>query len=324
MAVRVVAAATVTVMLLVSVQAETLLKDVCEERKRGMFEDHEVLKTTESNDEWHALLKQAHRDGFSEEIFKHAELAHFVGPIGPPCAHPLVTFGRKNNSVVGCFKDVSKMDADDDGDCVVYSIGLHDDWEFERAIYEKTQCRIEVFDCLAQSVRIPPDIQPRTEFHPICVGEKDEMINGKKFLSWSSLNKMSGHSHHVSYLKMHADGYEHFIIEDILSTGIDMLPTQIAVSLHSFSEDHFHLRHKQFSRHHMVQFFSFMYEKGGYHVIDVSTANDCQGKDCIQVVFAVVECHPHKHTKLEQHELHSAELLFRINYLLSEKFPELK
>ena len=119
-------------------------------------------------------------------------------------------------------------------------------------------------------------------------------------------------------------GYEHFILRDILAGGLEMLPTQILVSLHSFQEDHFHQSKKSFSRHHMVQFFQYMYEKGGYHVIAEDTADDCFGNDCIQLLFAVVECHPHKHTKLEKSDLHKAELQVRINFLLSERFPHLK
>ena len=70
----------------------------------------------------------------------------------------------------------------------------------------RTSCKIEVFDCLAKSVKVPDSIKDRTEFHPICVGEKDETLDGKQFLTWTSLNKMAGHSNHVSFLKMHADG----------------------------------------------------------------------------------------------------------------------
>jgi hypothetical protein len=127
-------------------------------------------------------------------------------------------------------------------------------------------------------------------------------------------------------------GYEHSILRDILAGEVEMLPTQLLVSLHSFQEDQH--QHQQsststrtrtsFSRHHMIQFFQFMYEKGGYHVIEEGTADDCSGNDCIQLLFAIVECHPHKHTKLEKSELHKAELQVRINFLLSERFPHLK
>jgi hypothetical protein len=119
-------------------------------------------------------------------------------------------------------------------------------------------------------------------------------------------------------------GYEHFIFRDILAGGIDMLPTQVLVSLHSFKDDHFHKSRTAFSRHHMIQFFQYMYEKGGYHVIDEGTADDCFGNDCIQLLFAIVECHPHKHRKIERTEFHKAELQVRINFLLSERFPHLK
>ena len=125
-------------------------------------------------------------------------------------------------------------------------------------------------------------------------------------------------------LELLCAGYEHAILRDILAGKIEMFPTQILVSLHSYQEDHFHKTRDRFSRHHMIQFFNYMYEKGGYHAVEEGTADDCYGNDCIQVLFAIVECHPHKHTKLERTDLHKAELQVRINFLLTEKFPHLK
>ena len=49
-----------------------------------------------------------------------------------------------------------------------------------------------MFDCLAKSVNVPKSIKDRTDFHPICVGEKDEKIDGKEFMTWDSLNKLAG------------------------------------------------------------------------------------------------------------------------------------
>mmetsp|Transcript_17998 Transcript_17998/g.30119 ORF Transcript_17998/g.30119 Transcript_17998/m.30119 type:complete len:325 (-) Transcript_17998:32-1006(-) len=299
--------------------------DHCEYRKNLMFDVKDVDKNTELNNEWHALIKQAHRDELSDELFSDADIAHYVGPVGPPCANPLTSFDFKNSSIKGCFKDVQRMDVKPGQECIVMSIGLHDHWQFEKSVHEKTSCKIELFDCLAGGhVKVPDEIKDRTDFHDICIGERDEIIDGKQFMTWSSMNKLAGHGGHVSYLKIHADGYEHSIFRDILTAGIDMLPTQVLVSLHAYQEDHFHKTRNKFSRHHMIQFFQYMYEKGGYHVIDESTADDCYGNDCIQLLFAIVECHPHKHTKLEKTDLHKAELQVRINFLISERFPHLK
>lgn len=76
-------------------------------------------------------------------------------------------------------------------------------------ISEKTSCKIELFDCLAGShVKVPDEIKDRTDFHDICIGERDEVIDGKQFMTWASMNKLAGHGAHVSYLKIHADGIE--------------------------------------------------------------------------------------------------------------------
>ena len=58
-----------------------------------------------------------------------------IGPVGPPCANPLTSFDHKNNSIKGCFSDVRRMDVKAGRECVVMSIGLHDHWQFERAIH---------------------------------------------------------------------------------------------------------------------------------------------------------------------------------------------
>ena len=53
--------------------------DHCELRKNLMFADKDVEKNTELNNEWHTLIKQAHRDEVSDEIFNDADIAHYVG-----------------------------------------------------------------------------------------------------------------------------------------------------------------------------------------------------------------------------------------------------
>lgn len=55
------------------------IDDHCEFRKNKMFDVKDVDKNTELNNEWHALIKQAHRDEVSDEIFSDADIAHYVG-----------------------------------------------------------------------------------------------------------------------------------------------------------------------------------------------------------------------------------------------------
>jgi hypothetical protein len=53
--------------------------DHCEHRKNLMFDQKDIEKNLELNNEWHALIKQAHREDLSDEIFSNADIAHYVG-----------------------------------------------------------------------------------------------------------------------------------------------------------------------------------------------------------------------------------------------------
>lgn len=55
--------------------------DHCEFRKNLMFHEKDVEKNTELNNEWHSLIKQAHRDEVSDVVFGDADLAHYVGEL---------------------------------------------------------------------------------------------------------------------------------------------------------------------------------------------------------------------------------------------------
>ena len=58
---------------------DAVIDDHCEHRKNLMFDERDIEKNTERNNEWHALIKQAHRDEVSDEVFADADIAHYVG-----------------------------------------------------------------------------------------------------------------------------------------------------------------------------------------------------------------------------------------------------
>ena len=60
------------------------------------------------------------------------------------------------------------------GKCVVYSLGSMGDFTFERAVVERFGCEVFTFDCTignGTDVAVPAGV----EFHPWCVGERDEV-----------------------------------------------------------------------------------------------------------------------------------------------------
>ncbi len=58
--------------------------------------------------------------------------------------------------------------------------------------------------------KVPPRIKSRTRFHRVCLGKKDEKINGKVFLSWKSLNSLVGRTVGPNYLKIDIEGISFF------------------------------------------------------------------------------------------------------------------
>ena len=78
-----------------------------------------------------------------------------------------------------------------------------------------TNCRIETFDCTVEGI-IPHHIKSRTRFHRVCLGKSDDVIDGKVFMSWKSLNSLVGRTTGTNYLKMDIEGITIFILKELL------------------------------------------------------------------------------------------------------------
>lgn len=118
-----------------------------------------------------------------------------------------------------------------DDDCVVISIGSHNEWDFELAIIRKyPNCRVHTFDCYTRSV-VPPSIQKQVSFHPICAGVKDQVVNGRQFMSWGSIVKTIGLQKPPTAMKMDIEGFEWTVIPAIIKANV-MVPESFSFELH--------------------------------------------------------------------------------------------
>jgi hypothetical protein len=128
-------------------------------------------------------------------------------------------------------------------ECVVYSIGGNNAWQYEEDLLKRTNCQIHTFDCTGPKSRfvLPPDGNNRLHFHHIClganqmkgIGNDNPSCGGKKLCgdTWT-LGQIQRHLGHdkIDLLKLDIEGWE-WTIFDIESTNATM-PMQVLVEVH--------------------------------------------------------------------------------------------
>jgi FkbM family methyltransferase len=129
-------------------------------------------------------------------------------------------------------------------ECIVYSLGSNNNFEFEEALAAKTSCEIHTYDCTSSP---PKNSIPRHTFHKICMGEKVMLPalifpvteNSNKsnrtdhtFKRLSEIMRENNHSN-VYVLKMDIEGAEFGVFADIFNSKTDIhLPFQISFESH--------------------------------------------------------------------------------------------
>ena len=150
-----------------------------------------------------------------------------LGPVGPACSD-IEKFGTRDEAKFAC--GLSRASAP----CAVLSFGCNNQWGFEEAVFARTPCNIEVFDCTVKSSVSPPaSIAARTRLHRVCVdgANRTEGRSGRVFLDWPSLLRLAGLSAAPSFLKIDVEGAEFELFSSMLASGV--LPDQIALELHA-------------------------------------------------------------------------------------------
>lgn len=195
-------------------------------------------------------------------------------------------------------------------DCVVYSLGSNNLFDFESAVSNKTPCKIYTFDCTSN----PPEQRiPRLQFEKLCMGRAakhnaDQNLQLKIFPYTNTpplfqskaaipiLKSMKLDSYysiaidrltldHVSVLKMDIEGAEYSVFLDLFSNpkfeveSRKLAPFQISLETHWWSKG---IAHAMLS----LEMFNMLYQQG-YRVMYSEAQDD---PTCWELVFMRVFC----------------------------------
>jgi Methyltransferase domain len=208
-----------------------------------------------------------------------------LGPVLDACLTPLEMYGEGDSEKRACGLRVIEAVMPK---CVVFSIGSNDEWGFEEAIFRRTNCTIETFDCTVNVTLQPPhSIRSRTRLHRVCLGRSDEVSNGNRFVTWSSLLALVGMAAAPSFLKIDIEGYEFQVLRSIIEHG-EFLPMQIAIELHYATDEAIFTGRK--SSAELYAFMNYLHAFGGYHLIDRHDNADCP--HCSELLLARLTCGP--------------------------------
>lgn len=174
--------------------------------------------------------------------------------------YPFQTMSSCKYSCVGgpCGEDQSKImcgveQLQGSKQCVIYSIGGNNMWDFELDLLNKTSCKIHTFDCTGSKARFHKPENDRLTFHHICLGsvshpapQIDCTRKGRGTIcgpikTLKDIQSMLGHTQ-IDLLKFDIEGYEWPIFESwpAISDGLSasfVYPMQILVEIHY--ETHF-------------------------------------------------------------------------------------
>lgn len=124
-----------------------------------------------------------------------------------------------------------------DEDCVVVSLGSNNQWDFELDFIKKNpHCKVHTFDCFNPGI-VPNEINQSATSYKICVGPRDEIIQGREFMTWKSILSKAGINHPPTALKMDIEGFEYSILREMMKTSPHLLPYSISFELHSRSSE---------------------------------------------------------------------------------------
>jgi hypothetical protein len=112
-----------------------------------------------------------------------------------------------------------------------------------------------------------------------------------QFLSWNSINKLTGITTQPTFLKMDIEGYEFPVLQSIINSG-KQLPLQIAVEVHTHRMEHGRRRRDwHVPLLELYSFIQYLYRFGGYYLIDRNDNPLCP--HCSEILLAKLDCKNH-------------------------------
>jgi hypothetical protein len=177
--------------------------------------------------------------------------------------------------------------------CVVISIGSRNYWDFETDIIAKhPNCKVHTFDCYFPGI-VPAQLVNSVTSHNICIGPRNEIIQGKQFLNWPSLLKLTGTNVAPTALKMDIEGFEWTVIRDMITSSPHyLLPLSISFELHIFTSVSDLIWHQRYRQQTEVALFMEYLMKYGYLLVDRHDNPFCPS--CSEIVVANVNAHSMK------------------------------
>ena len=199
------------------------------------------------NDFFHQFVQNPHR-AYCKEIKR------FGGQYNPVCKF---TDGSKFVCMDQLLKDI------ENGECLIYSFGVADDWSFED-IMDELGCEVYALD---GSIDHLPARGNRIHFEKSFVYHIDDFTKDIPMISLLSLLAKNGHTKtRVSYLKMDIEGNERKCLPYwFLSGALDNVE-QIGLEFHLDDDI---VRTNQF-----LKTLKYLYFKGNYRLISYE-ANGC-------------------------------------------------
>lgn len=158
--------------------------------------------------------------------------------------------GSDVSKIVCGLEQVAKQQKRSDSECVIYSIGCNDWWEFELDVLDKTDCQIHTFDCTGDVSRFHVPKNKRLHFHHVCLGTHHEeappsCAELEKCGETWTLEEIQSKLQHkrIDLFKMDIEGFEWDLLEswpelDDQLHGQDygdkkvVLPMQVLVEVH--------------------------------------------------------------------------------------------
>jgi len=144
-----------------------------------------------------------------------------------PCSSPMKLYGINDDSGKFICEGETQLNV---ANCTIFSLGSNNQFDFEEYMYKAfPQCTMRTFDCTSNPPRNPI---PNLIFEKYCLGSRDEVINGRQYLTIQTLMEKSG-VNHVQFFKMDIEGYEMEVFDAMLRPPYPpSLPFQLSFETH--------------------------------------------------------------------------------------------
>jgi len=165
-------------------------------------------------------------DYFSWSNSSSCQLSHDFG--GKMMVNPSGLDGQK----AVCIQP--KSVAPPPGSCIVYSIGINNEWSFDDAM-EKYGCTVYAFDPSMKDAKDQFNRSSGIHFYKIGLGAQNETTNSKgwKTLSLGSIRRLLGHQDRViDYLKLDIEFGEWDVLPELMKSGELNQVRQLGIEIH--------------------------------------------------------------------------------------------